>query len=40
MLWCAELNSFVINEEVTFDESLVFLNRSDCGSVYTDMDGV
>ena len=39
-LWCPELNSHVINREVTFDESPVFLTMSVNSSVYMDLNGV
>ena len=39
-LWCLELNSPIINREVTFDESPVLLPRNVNSNVYMDMDGV
>lgn len=39
-MWCEELNLFVTSKEVTFNESLVFLGRSGCISIYMDLNGV
>ena len=39
-LWCLELNSPIFGGEVTFDESLVLLDRSVTNGVHTDLDSV
>lgn len=35
-----ELKLPIINRKVIFNKSLVFLDKSDCGSIYTDLDDV
>lgn len=38
-LWFLEFNSPIANGEVIFNESPIVFHRSDCGNIYTILDG-